>query len=87
MVERSAGDLSSKCHYSEVSRSVDIFMESGRHAENSLSTLTEEQKHGQGWDQGGKQTPSALLFRISCPEEATAFSACGLDSFDGVRGN
>lgn len=27
-------------------------MESGRHSENSLSTVTEEQEHSQGWDQG-----------------------------------
>lgn len=64
-----------------------IYGEWEAHTENSLSTATEEQKHSQGWDQGEKQTHSALLFRISCPEEVTGFFGCGLGSFHSVRGN
>jgi len=52
VVERTAGDLSSKCHYSGVHRSVNIFMESGRYSANSLSTVTEEEEDTQGWDCG-----------------------------------
>lgn len=46
MEERTAGDLSSNCHYSGAHRSVDVFMESGRHFANSLSAAAEEQELG-----------------------------------------
>lgn len=65
-----------------------MFMESGRHSANSLSTVTEEQEDTQGWDHGG--TPASQRPRVRDELSRGSHShsyACGLASLDSVRGN
>lgn len=65
-----------------------MFMESGRHSANSLSTVTEEQEDTQGWDHGGTSASQRPRVRDELSGGSHSHSyACGLASLDSVRGN